>query len=302
MEKTNYEKTRKKKKVCRIVATSSTAGMVALGIVAFLGRHVGTFTVALEQKDVKLAFTRKATSDAEKSSYLYIDSLPTFQQYRLDYIQDLTDVVLDTDTNEYNNIKGGIQYNYGSDDSALSMRFFKYTFYVTNAGEKTAGYDINFNITDDQMSTDGTKRYLSDTLRVMIFENDVLTDEENNVLDDSKQTHYYKVYAKPHQGGRKDENGKLREGEYKSMSPEQAEKEKIDFQGFAEDFVMNKTTNEIENIATSKVDLIRPGEFKRYTFICWIDGFDDDDLGLDIPTGATLKLGIKVNGYESKIE
>lgn len=283
MAESKFQKTRKKKKIARIIACSSLSGLLVLGIVAFLGRDIGSFTVSLNQTDVRLALKRKK-DDVENTTYLMVDKLPSFGQFT--YSDFPSDDVLDSDLYDYRDAPGALKE--ATDDSDKgTLYYLKYTFYVANVGTSQAGFDVDYNILDDQKSTDGTNRSLLDTLHVMIYENE----------DDS---HQKTIYAKAPLEGRVDENGNMVAKEYVSMSPSQAMNHQSEFLGFAEPFETDPIKQEVTKIASSTTPLLEPGKTKRYTFVCWIEGWDPSDLAMDVPEGATLKLGIKVNGYESK--
>ncbi len=289
MEKSKYEKKRKRKKVAGIVAASSSAGLAALIIVAFLGRHVGSFTVNLNQENIKLSLSRKLTSE-EKSTFLYVEKLPSFQQYTYGSLP--KDDVLDDEQYDYYDAPSAIVYDRDDTSKMVSMRYFKYTFYVSNSSDKPAGFDIDFNVLSDNRSTDGTNRSLLDTLHVTIYENAVLTD--------GTVTHNKKCYAKAPDVPRADENGQLVDKEYLSMSPDDAKKSNKEFLGFAEPFLTDPLKGDVTKLASSNVEYLEAGAYIRYSFICYLEGYDPSEQGRDVPEGASVKLGIKVNGYESK--
>lgn len=288
MEKSKYEKKRKQKKAAAIIAASSSAGLAALMIVAFLGRHVGSFTVSLDQDSVKLSLSKKIASE-EKSTFLYVEKLPSFQQYTYNSLP--SDDVLDSEGYDYYNAPEGVIYDREDTSKMISMKYFKYTFYVSNSGNKPAGFDIDFNVLSDDRSTDGTNRSLLDTLHVIIYENAVV---------DGTVSHEKKFFAKAPDNPREDENGNLVNKEYFSMSPQDAKKTNNEFLGFADPFETDSLKGDVTKIASSTTDNLEPNQYKRFTFVCYLEGYDPSEQGRDVPEGASVKLGIKVNGYESK--
>lgn len=281
MVELKYVKKRRLRKIVAFIAMVSVMGMTALGIVAFLGRHVGTYTVSLNAKTVRLSLSRKYPAQ-DRTSFLYINSLPTFDQFTYENILRIGDDVLDNQENDWD-MEEAMNYSY-IDNEITSMNFLKYTFFVNNDGNIDAGYEMKFNIIDDYVSTDGTNRYLSDTLRVMIYENDP---------DSAK--HESKIYAKAPAGGRKDEHGNIVNREYISTSPD-----KEHFFGFANDFE-SYSYEQGGVITTMYNDLLRVGESKRYTFLAWLEGEDTlSDESKSRPEGASIKLGVTINGYETQ--
>ncbi len=281
MSDNKFEKRRKQKKVATAVASASTAGLVVLGIVSFLGRDIGSFTVKLENDGVKLALSRKYASD-EKTSFLLINSLPSFEQFTYGDLP--ADEVLDNDEYDYD-MKGAANYDVETEKLA-SLNFFKYTFYVSNEGTKTAGYDLNFNIVENNQSTDGTNRTLLDTLHVIVYQN---ASTDGNISHDGKV-----IYAKAPETPRKNLDGQTIEKEYVSTPVDQVTKLNP-FYGFAEPFVSDSV------ICSYKYDSLDVNNYVRYTLVCWLEGQDPSDKnGISAPEGASLKLEVKVNGYESK--
>lgn len=286
MVELKYVKRRKIRKRAGIIALVSSMGLTTLGIVAFLGRNVGTFTVALSSQEVELSLSREYPLK-ERTTFLYIDYVPTFEQYTYDNLMgtSLGDAVLDNDAYDYD-MDGAANYD-GSTNQMTSLNFFKYTFYVTNVGVVNAGYRIKFNLMDDTVSRDGTNRYLSDTLRVMIYQNDAESDE-----------HEKTIYAKAPEAGRKDLDGSTVAKEYVSTAADKVTPRKP-WYGFAEDFEDYKDGSG-GTVATLTVDNLIVDRSIRYTMVAWLEGEDLSDLSSHAPEGATIKLGVQVNAYENK--
>ena len=286
MVELKYVKRRKIRRRAGIIAASSSVGLIALGIVAFLGRNVGTFTVALSSQEVELSLSREYPLK-ERTTFLYIDYVPTFEQYTYDNLMgtSLGDAVLDNEAYDYD-MDGAANYD-GNTKKMTSLNFFKYTFYVTNVGVVNASYRIKFNLMDDTVSTDGTNRYLSDTLRVMIYQNDAESDEHSKT-----------IYAKAPEGGRTDLDGNYVSKEYVSTAAKDVTSRKP-WYGFAEDFEDYKDGSG-GTVATLTVDNLVVDRSIRYTMVAWLEGEDISDLSSHAPEGATIKLGVQVNAYETK--
>lgn len=240
-------------------------------IVAFLGRFVGTFTVSLDTGDVQLALS-ESSSFKKQSSFLRVDSLPTYQETT--YLKLPSDEVLDNEETTYL-----IGANYKDDQKTVtSLNFFKYTFYIKNVGKKSANYDLTFKITDNKAGEHGVT--LDDTMRATVFETDALKNER--VRKDT--------YAKRALTHHMDEKGEADFHEYISIpdympgSP-----------GYA---TMFESANVI---ATIPVRNFTEGELRRYTIVTWLEGEDPQSNFTQLaPKGARLKLGVEINAYENK--
>lgn len=269
MYELEYVKKRKRKKRAVIIGGISLTVISALSIVAFLGRFVGTFTVSLDTGNVQLALSQKSDF-ANSTSYLRVDSLPTFNECTYSY---LTDVVGDA---QIDNEETGLTVGASSLDdngSIRSLLFFKYTFYVKNVGDMPARYTATINILDSKESTDGRK--LDETLRVMVYDNSDLSKHENT------------VYAKK-------SNKKTHEdadGNPLYEAPIAGDFGTDTFVGWSTGF------NNSSVVTTLSVRRFTQGEIRRYTIVTWLEG-EASDSGRSAPAGATIKLGVEINAYE----
>ena len=274
MYELEYVRKRKRRKLVAIGAGIASVVVSTFSIVAFLGRFVGTFTVSLDTGDVELALS-KSSSFKTTSSFLRIDSLPTFQETT--YLNLPSDEVLDSEETDY--LVGA---NLKDDEKTItSLNYFKYTFFVKNVGNKTAGYTMKVKITDNKADKDGTS--LEDTLRVMIYETDV----NNNQLIDKKV--YAKRAAIVHEhDGEVDYREPISISEQMAISEDQ-------FPGYAEIFT---SANEITTIPVTN---FAKDDIRRYTLVSWLEGEDlQSDHRSFAPKGAKLKLGVEINAYENK--
>lgn len=283
MYELEYVKKRKRRQTAGIIAIVTTVGLVVLIIIAFLGRYVGTFTVALDSSNVKLIMADEHTF-LNPTSFLRIDELPSFEEYSFYTLpgystseENLDWSILDSDNPQ--DIYGELA-NRNASGQITSINAFKYTFYVKNIGTSSARYNFTFKIIDQKADTDG--RTLDDTIRVMFFENSM-----------NEESHDYKVYAKSGRSDKRDDEGKLTRREYVTVSPEKATSDHP-YLGLAEEFY-NSTT-----IIRNTNKIIEQEEIIRYTVVIWLEGEDpDSDPLLEAPKGATIKLGVEINAYEN---
>ena len=270
-----YVKKRKRRKVVAVLTGIASAGVGVLVLVSFLGRFVGTFTVALDTGSVKLSLSEKSSFD-DATSYIKIDALPAFDLYSFTDLPSADEV--DDEDSSY--LFGTVKDSKGN----ASMKYFKYTFFVKNAGNIAADYDLRVNLTKNLPSADG--RYLDTFLRVLVYENDASSNE-----------HSYTVYAKKSETPNPTygyEEGDLTFKEYVSYTRlDDAKKDNIAFPGFAEMFESDNV------IATIPVRNFQKDEAKRYTLVAWLEGYDQQAKG-NPPEGGNLKLGVTINAYENQ--
>lgn len=271
MVELEYVKKRKRRRIVAIVSAVGFAGRTVLGIVSFLGRHTGTFTVSLDSGDVSLAIATKSSFE-DKTSYLKIDdNLPTFQESSyLELRRNYGDSNIDDEGNDY--LYGAVK----DGETPVSLTFFKYTFFIRNTGTKTCRYDRDFNILSDTPYTDseGNKISLADTRRVKIY--------DHSMDDETKDEHDGKIYAKRSATYNK-KYGTFQEyitDDDKSL-------------GVAERF------SSADKICHYEQYAFLPGQTRRYTRLVWLEGGDPQSSNyVEPPKDATVKLGVDIKAYE----
>ena len=280
MYELEYVRKRKRRKAAAITRGVSVVVISALSIVAFLGRHVGVFTVSLDTGKVSLALSQKS-SFVTSTSFLRVDELKGFNEYSYAYIMNEGEDIIDSESSDstYGAIKD-------EDGTIKSLKFFKYTFYVKNVGDTPAKYTFSLNILESYADTHGNT--LDRTLRVAIYDNDA-----------SATTHNKKVYAKPLASPaldvdgqpHLDENGNPDCSAPISISEYDASRTSVDFEGYAEQF------RTARNIAFYTVPSLNVNQIRRYTIVTWLEGFASED-GSTAPKGASINLGVEINAYE----
>ena len=271
MYRREYVRKRKRRRIVAIVGALSGATVLALSIIAFLGRFVGTFTVSLESRNVDLTLLEKKDS-THSTSFLRVNSLVPFQEFTYSYFDNYGgfDVI---DSDESGSFIGA---NYSPTDPAsiISLNFFKYTYYVKNVGKEPAMYDWSVKVTDNVLSQDG--RSLLDTLRVMIF-----VDGEKSI--------YGKALSIPHY----DSEGKADYRPPISVDEHDATDE-FPFMGYVDE---NFTSSEV--VTTFRGENLDVNESRRYTIVTWLEGFRSSSEEF-APRGAKIKLGVEINAYENE--
>ena len=274
MYETIYVRKKKRRILVAIITGISSAVVTSLGIISFLGRTVGSFTVKLETGKVMLTLSEEKSFKTQ-SSYLRISELPGFHETTFTSIIERGEDALDSESTDY--MYGA---NYGRDGRTVtSLDFFKYTFYVKNVGLEAATYDISLNLIYSKAADDG--RILEDTVRVMLYDND----DEN--------THNRMVYAKRSATHHIDEEGNAKFNEAISI-PKEEETSLDAFQGYAELFESSTV------VTRRRVEDFQVGQIKRYTVVYWLEGYDPQSSNFDLPPeNAKIKLGVEINAYEN---
>ena len=274
----SYVKKRRRKKIAALVSLFTAVGITSLVIISFLGRTVGTFSVKLTNSDVKLSLSEKI-SFKDATSYLHFDSVPSLRETTFtnlpsaDYL-DNEDTPVMNDETAIKNEKGEIE----------SIYFIKYTFYIRNVGNSIARYNLSINITDSQKSNDGTNRYVDDTLRIMVYENDPAV----------AGSHDFKVYAKESDQYNYDKDGNRTMREFVSIIPSDHKEDPANGYILADSFISSSVAARYEVGNFAKNDVM------RYTLVVWLEGEDPDtDNSDEPPEGATLKLGVDIAAYEN---
>ena len=278
-----FVKRRRRRKIAALVALFSSFGVSSLVIISFLGRSVGTFTVALNNSEVKLALLEKEHS-TNYSTYLrvtsnsnYVESTFEDLRYKLNKLDDET-----TPSDDGEKDQTYVDTN-GKTVKGKCLEYFKYTFYVKNIGSKTAAYSLKINIDDRTRADDNTGRSLDDTLRVMVFENKPDSDK-----------HDYRVFAKKAAANNIDINGVATERELISRRDLTSNQETEECR-LAEMFADGGTIAEYTTYGFIKNDMT------RYTIVVWLEGTDpQSDYDKKLPKGATLKLGVDITAHENE--
>lgn len=273
-----YERRYVNKRVRRL-AVAIGAGVSAtvvsvFSIVAFLGRFVGTFTVSLDNANVKLALSETPSFQTQES-FLHVAEIPNYSEMTFTSLPSHN--VLD---NEKTGTLAGA--NYTPDGGINNISFFKYTFFVKNVGDIVARYKLQLKILDSSPSTDSHPRYLDDTIRVMLYENDYGSD-----------THNYTVYAKPRAIAYEPNDSEIIYKEPISVK-ESDVTPTLPFQGYAEMFESEKV------IASTFTESFVKDAVKRYTVVTWLEGYDAQSSHLEgAPKYAKIRIGVEINAYEN---
>ncbi len=281
-----FVKKRKRRRIAALVALFSSIGVASLVTISFLGRTVGTFTVALKNSEVRLGLCEEKDATTF-STYLRVNSSSNYIEHSYDFFKDQLDV-LDQENKVTPVTYGEKDQPYTDKDGNLKkgkcLEFFKYTFYIKNIGSKTAAYELKINISDRTRSDDNTGRSLDDTLRVMVFENKSGSDE-----------HEHKIYAKKPVANNYDIDGNETPREFIVYDETKPNRETENYRLVDESFASGDTVVQYDMSNFIKNDMM------RYTIVFWLEGGDPQSLpDADYPEGATLKLGVDITAHENE--
>ena len=237
------------------------------------GNNNGFLSIKLSNSKVKLAISEKMNF-ATSSTSLSVNDVAPFEENTYSALpsQDILD-------NE------DIPYDYGSytnDGNSKVMRYFKYTFYIKNVGDVFAYYTMDIKFKESKSSGRfGTT--LSDTLRVMVYENDIGNDSENSY-------HGVTIYAKEAAEVNYDKEGKRTRREFVSTYPYLNEED--DEHPLATSFIDSTT------IASYWRQEFGKDSIRRYTLVVWLEGEDPQSESLqEAPTGGTISFYINIDAY-----
>ena len=293
-----YVKKHRRRRIAAVATLIGAVGVTSLVIVSMLGRFTGTFTVSLKNSEVKLSlYSLKSDIEEEKAgtSYIRIDDVPLFEEWSYEKFNDDFDGNMDEalDSEKYLDYKDIPGNNHPSDKAGEkgSVDYFKYTFYVRNTGTKTAQYNLSLKYEESGKPHSGADISLDDTLRVMLYENDLNSDEHNKA-----------VYAKASGDARRiryiDENGEERymttDLEFLSKHPAYYvdEADMNEYPLVDASFIDNSTLLKLSTKGFAMNDV------KRYTLVMWLEGEDlQSNNSIASPVGAGLKIGIEINAY-----
>lgn len=257
-----YIRKRKAKRIVALVTTICGVLALIIGAIALLGQRAAPLTITLTQSGAVLDLTQHSGDDAGKT-FLVADDVPDYTPFSNEQFSYYEAT--------YGNLDNENTYSQFvvSDNKQTSTKFFKYTFYVTNRGNKAAEYDIRLNISNP--TKDASNRYEIDSiLRVRFY--------ENRNLDEHNYITYAKKSATPHI----DEEGNT---SYKELIS-------IDGSGYAEPFFSNNV------VLSKKVTNLLPSESIRYTFVFWLEG-EDPECQDEPPVDSSLILGVEIGAHEA---
>ena len=296
-----YVKKRRRRKIAAISAFIGGVGVTALVIVSMLGRFTGTFTVSLKNSEVKLSLYRTSDFENEEgTSFIRINDVPLFEEWSYDKFTDdfaeEMDDVLDSELYaDYKNIPGNYHPAENSKEKA-SVDYFKFTFYVRNIGSKTAQYNLSLKYEESGKPDSGSDISLDDTLRIMLYENELDSNEHNKMI-------YAKASGDIRQIKYRDEDGEEHvmstELEFLSKHPSYY----VDQADIAEYPLVDASFINNNTLLKTSTKGFAMNDVKRYTLVMWLEGEDMQSNNTIVsPVGAGLKIGVDISAFTAYSE
>ena len=238
------------------------------------GNNSNTFlSIKLSNSKVKLAITEKMNFETSSTS-LSVNDVAPFEENTYDNLP--SHDILDNEATPYD------YGSYTNESNSKVMRYFKYTFYIKNIGDVFADYTMDIKFKESK-SSDGTERMLSDTLRVMVYENDIGNDSNDSYHDVT-------IYAKEAAEYNIDKEGKRTRREFVAQYPYLNEED--DEHPLATSFIDSTT------IASYQRREFGKNQIRRYTLVTWLEGEDPQSEFLqEAPKRVTISLSININAY-----
>ena len=262
-------KRRRRRKIAAIFVIVGAIGTTVLGIIAFLGRQVGTFTINLKSDGVALSMDthRDFRSPTTYLSAAGFDKISGPYSYGWFSTPDrngnkLIDRIHDENTD----------YNLGQNANESGIRFFKYTFFIKNTGTLHAGFDMEVNINENLAPKNGAQP-LDQYLRLTVFED-----------DNTPQTYAHSTLTL-------DPGPEFDYREYITKGPEGAEEG--NYFGKANLF-------ESDSRLVTVYNTLAPQQIRMYTLLFWLEGEDPECE--NIPDEASLRIGATINAYPQNKE
>lgn len=223
--------------------------------------------------NVELVLSQKHSfSETSKSLVVRGDQFKPFMEYT--YVDLPPDDELDDENTPYD--YGAVANEWG-EVSAFS--YFKYTFYVKSTSYVTSQYVLSVNMSEKN----NNERLISDTVRLMLFENDGLSDE-----------HQRRVFAKETRQKHVDIDGQLTHREFISTLPQDGTTED-EIHLLAEPFVSDSI------ICQTRVADFRYNDIMRYTVVFWLEGEDPDSMYDSVaPNSSSLDFEITIQAGEKE--
>ena len=255
-----YVRRRNVKKIVASVGCICAVGATVLSIIALLANTAGAYTVSLNRGTASLSLSPSEGFDSS-STYIAVNGISPLHEYTYSAWQEDDDdfAILDSEQTP--------APTPASEEATIP--YFKYTFYVKNAGDSFAEFSLSLNIEVVGMPTNGALD-LNSVLRVMFYSNRNLTEHNRDVY--ALRSNINKVTG---------DDGITRYAPERICNPSS---------DYAEPFI---SANKV--LTSDEIDF-GPGEIIRYTFVFWIEGEDPDCIGE--PPDNGLSLSVNINAKE----
>ncbi len=311
-------KRRRRKKIAAVIFGIGLTGVTVLGIVAFLGRVSGNFTIRLDNhvSDATIALS-KNPAVGDKQSFLVAGALEDAKACAAEeaYTWALTHMYgeVDDEGNRTGNPSTGyhrLSQTIRSEGKEVPVqKAILYVYYLQNESFRDVTFDMDMVLTAYVKPTNAANEPYS-YLRIATFDN--VYDPLNPYSEGVDLN--FTVYAALNENNTNTlrgvtdpeykDNGIIDHAECKGAFVYQdlvvdGEKTKIrnpnvstvpELRGYCEPLLMTTTANG-GNILFHKEDKLTPNEIRQYGILCWMEGNDPECMGTP-PNGVEIAFGI----------
>ena len=306
MTPTFIRKRRKRRRILAVFALASV-GILAFGIIAFLGQNFGDFTIKIDPSTraalalgQSLSENEEGYTDIEKgTSYLDMsgigniacttaDMIPTAEFLDADVETGGEEAKLDAILRETNRLDVG-----AVDQKYTSLNFLYFTFYLKNMSSGPVRFFSTLATTNIREPDNvGISCTLESLLRVRVFKNTYREGSKYYTGDEAK--HEFTTYALPTDENYTQEN--VREKEDPT-----ADTYRSDNDGLCTNFVKPTDEQSAQKNFTvfNEVSEIARFSIIRYTVVFWLEGSDVDTNKPHVkeqPRGGSITLGMNFGG------
>ena len=298
----SYVKRKKRRIALWTLVGITGAGVLTLGIIAFLGQNFGNFTVKLNndedaslQMGEILSINNRGTNIQTPSTYLNVGGMTSTSCITADDLPSANILDSDITTDNYDDVmyqkkiaRAAIGEQTSEDDN-IGV-YFNYTFYVRNVSSEDVSYSIKYYCTrnilpDNLYDEEGNVQSVSleKFIRIRVYENTYSS--ASAALPTHNQTTY--AYPKTTTGTALPEFV----GDKNSSNPETSA-QCTNFSDWQSDLFT----------VFDKQDLVLPGEsIVRYSIVMWFEGYDSDvTTDVATPSNGSLAFAIDITGKKSR--
>lgn len=254
-----YVRRRKVRKIVFSLGCIGAVGIIVLGVIALLANNAGAYTVSLNRGTASLSLS--STEGFESTStYIAVNDIPPLHEYTYSAWREEDDDFDILDSEE--------TLTPAPTSAGANVPYFKYTFYVKNAGDSYAEFSLSLDIEVVGMTSNGALD-LNSVLRVMFYSNRDLNE------------HNRRVFAQRSNFNTEVENGITVPARERISTPTS---------DYAEPFISPNKALSVQERDFAPNDII------RYSFVFWIEGEDPDCIGN--PPDNGLSLSVVINAKE----
>ncbi len=274
-----YARRRKQRNIALIVTGVGLVGVTMLGIISFLGRVSGQFTIKMDPRIAPTSMKLFETVDGEGKSLITAKGLnnayTTTAKTVFEYVDTLKS---NNELNGSNNLTRQFSSNDETNENIdLALVFTFYAENTSKSEDTTFDYDMAI---DDYVAPTNSSTQPYSYLRVALF--------ENLYQEDGNGTHDCTIYAL--ESTKNNAEGDNREILSTYRSVDRSPKYTYNDIGYCTPF------EDSFSIFTREAITLRPSEKMRFTIVAWFEGEDSDCAG-NSPTGSSMTFSMNFKAH-----